>query len=303
MKKFKIGIIGAGHIAIKMASTLNAMQSAEPYGIAARDKSKAEAFAAAHNITKAYGSYEALADDPDVDLIYIATPHSLHYTHARMCLERGKAVLCEKAFTANAAEAEELIRLSQSKGVFLAEAIWTRYMPFSRTIAEIAAGGAIGTPHMLSAHLGYPVGTVERILRPELGGGALLDLGVYTLNFASMCFGADMAILQATALCANDRQGIICGDKGYIVVDNINNPLHATLHAPDHTVVRTYDAPPQITGFEYQVQACIDAIGEGRIETPYMPHSESLRIMRIMDGLRRQWGVTFPNDTVRSKAI
>ena len=101
MKKFKIGIIGAGHIAIKMASTLNAMQSAEPYGIAARDRSKAEAFAAAHNITKAYGSYEALADDPDVDLIYIATPHSLHYTHARMCLERGKAVLCEKAFTAN----------------------------------------------------------------------------------------------------------------------------------------------------------------------------------------------------------
>ena len=247
-----------------------------------------------------------------------------------MCLERGKAVLCEKAFTANAAEAEELIRLSQSKGIFLAEAIWTRYMPFSRTIAEIAAGGAIGTPHMLSAHLGYPVGTVERILRPELGGGALLDLGVYTLNFASMCFGEEiaridsactlsetgvdlqesitlrfadgrMAILQATALCANDRQGIICGDKGYIVVDNINNPLHATLHAPDHTVVRTYDAPPQITGFEYQVQACIDAIGEGRIETPYMPHSESLRIMRIMDGLRRQWGVTFPNDTFRGE--
>lgn len=330
MKRFKIGIIGAGHIAIKMASTLNAMQSAEPYGIAARDRSKAEAFAAAHNITKAYGSYEELADDPDVDLIYIATPHSLHYAHARMCLERGKAVLCEKAFTANATEAEELIRLSQSKGVFLAEAIWTRYMPFSRTIAEIAASGAIGTPHILSAHLGYPVGTVERILRPELGGGALLDLGVYTLNFASMCFGADiaridsactlsetgvdlqesitlrfadgrMAILQATALCANDRQGIICGDKGYIVVDNINNPLHATLHAPDHTVVRTYDAPPQITGFEYQVQACIDAIGEGRIETPYMPHSESLRIMRIMDGLRRQWGVTFPNDAVRGE--
>lgn len=118
-----------------------------------------------------------------------------------------------------------------------------------------------------------------------------------TLRFAD----GRMAILQATALCANDRQGIICGDKGYIVVDNINNPLHATLHAPDHTVVRTYDASPQITGFEYQVQACIDAIGEDRIETPYMPHSESLRIMRIMDGLRREWGVTFPNDTFRGE--
>ena len=110
------------------------------------------------------------------------------------------------SFTANAAEAEELIRLSQSKGVFLAEAIWTRYMPFSRTIAEIAASGAIGTPHILSAHLGYPVGTVERILRPELGGGALLDLGVYTLNFASMCFGADIARIDSA--CTLSETGV-----------------------------------------------------------------------------------------------
>lgn len=328
MEKFRIGIIGAGHIAIKMAHTLNAMHSAEAYGVAARDLAKAEAFAAEHNVAKAYGSYEALADDPDVDLIYIATPHSLHYAHARMCLERGKAVLCEKAFTANAAEAAELIRLSEQRGVFLAEAIWTRYMPFSRTIAEIVWSGAIGTPNMLTAHLGYPVGSVPRILQPELGGGALLDLGVYTLNFASMYFGADiaridsactmsetgvdlqdsitlryndgrMAVLQATALCANDRHGAISGDRGYIVVDNINNPLHATLCAPDHTVVRTYDAPAQITGFEYQVQACIDAIGGGRVEPPCMPHAESLRIMRIMDGLRREWGVVFPNDDFR----
>lgn len=328
MEQFKVGIIGAGHIAIKMAHTLNAMPTAEAYGIAARDRRKAEAFAAEHHITKAYDSYEAMADDPAIDLIYIATPHSHHHAHTRMCLERGKAVLCEKAFTANAAEAADLIRLSEQKGVFLAEAIWTRYMPFSRTIAEIVESGAIGTPNMLTAHLGYPVGTVPRILQPELGGGALLDLGVYTLNFASMYFGADiahidsvctmsetgvdlqdsitlrfkdgrMAILQATALCANDRHGAISGDKGYIVVDNINNPLQATLYAPDHTVVRTYNAPEQITGFEYQVQACIDAIREGKVETPYMPHAESLRIMEIMDDLRREWGVVFPNDDFR----
>lgn len=328
MEKFRIGIIGAGHIAIKMAHTLNAMTTAEAYGVAARDLAKAEAFAAEHNVARAYGSYEALADDPDIDLIYIATPHSLHYAHTRMCLERGKAVLCEKAFMANAAEAAALISLSERKGVFLAEAIWTRYMPFSRTIADIVASGAIGTPNMLTAHLGYPVGTVPRILQPELGGGALLDLGVYTLNFASMYFGADiaridsactmsatgvdlqdsitlryndgrMAILQATALCANDRHGAISGDRGYLVVDNINNPLQATLYAPDHSVVRTYHAPEQITGFEYQVQACIDAIREGKVETPYMPHAESLRIMQIMDGLRREWGVVFPNDDFR----
>ena len=173
MKRFKIGIIGAGHIAIKMASTLNAMQSAEPYSIAARDRSKAEAFAAAHNITKAYGSYEALADDPDVDLIYIATPHSLHYAHARMCLERGKAVLCEKAFTANAAQAERLLDEAQRRGLFITEAIWTRYMPLSHKVKELMESGAIGEPRVLTATLCYMMEHKERIVRPELCGGAL----------------------------------------------------------------------------------------------------------------------------------
>lgn len=325
---FRIGIIGAGHIAEKMAATINGMPEAEAYAVASRQYGKAAAFAGRFGFAKAFGSYEALVEDPAVDLVYVATPHSLHYDHVRLCLGHGKAVLCEKSFMANAREAEEVTRISEENNVFLAEAIWTRYMPFRKTLRDIVDSGAIGRPMMLSAHLGYPVADKERLVRPELGGGALLDLGVYAINFALMMFGNDIADitssctksdtgvdlqnsiifryadgriadLQSTALCASDRQGIVCGDRGYIVCDNINNMLKADLYDAGHALVGTYNAPAQITGFEYQVRACIDAIREGRNETQYMPHSETLRVMKIMDSLRNSWGVRFPNDEVQ----
>ena len=150
MERFKVGIIGAGHIARKMAHTLRDMEGVEPYAVASRNQENAEGFACEWGFTRAYGSYEDLADDPEVQLIYIATPHSHHFEQARMCLEKGKPVLCEKAFTANAEQAETLIRLSKEKQVFLTEAIWTRYMPFSETLRELVDGGTIGRVMMLT---------------------------------------------------------------------------------------------------------------------------------------------------------
>lgn len=322
MEKFNVGIIGAGHIAEKMAFTLNRMEDAAAYAVASRSLEKAENFASVHGVEKAYGSYEELLDDPQVDLVYVATPHSLHLRHVKMCLEKGRPVLCEKAFMLNRAEAEEAIRLSEERNVFLAEAIWTRYMPFRKTVREVIDSGRIGRPMMLTAHLGYPVAHKERIINPALGGGALLDLGVYVINFALMMFGdgisgisstcvkADtgvdlqesitftwpdgkMAVMQATALCASERQAIICGDKGYIVLDNINNPLKAEIWSAGHVLEETLHAPEQITGFEYQVRACISAIREGRIETDFMPHSETLRVMELMDTVRTRWEEAF----------
>lgn len=322
MEKFNIGIIGAGHIAEKMAFTLNRMEDAAAYAVASRSLEKAENFARVHGVEKAYGSYEELLDDPQVDLVYVATPHSLHLRHVKMCLEKGRPVLCEKAFMLNRAEAEEAIRLSEEKDVFLAEAIWTRYMPFRKTVRDVIDSGRIGRPMMLTAHLGYPVVHKERIIDPALGGGALLDLGVYVINFALMMFGdgisgisstcvkADtgvdlqesitftwpdgkMAVMQATALCASERQAIICGDKGYIILDNINNPLKAEIWSAGHVLEETLHAPEQITGFEYQVRACISAIREGRIETDFMPHSETLRVMELMDTVRTRWEEAF----------
>lgn len=324
-QKLKVGILGAGHIAQKMATTLMGMKEAELYAVAARELSRAEQFANEFHAQKAYGNYEALADDPDIDLIYIATPHSHHFEPARMCLLKGKPVLCEKAFTANAREAEELIRIAQEKQVFLAEAIWTRYMPFSRTIRELTESGIIGKPMMLTASLGYPIAHKERIVRLELCGGALYDLGVYPINFALMTFGNDlekitstcvknetgvdmqnsitftyrdgrMAVMQTTAFCASDRQGIISGDKGYLVIDNINNPQQAVVYNTDHQETARYTCPPQITGFEYQVQEAAEAIRRGAIEPASMPHAETLRVMQMLDSLRQEWGIRFPMD-------
>lgn len=324
-QKLKVGILGAGHIAQKMATTLMGMKEAELYAVAARELSRAEQFADEFHAQKAYGNYEALADDPDIDLIYIATPHSHHFGPARMCLLKGKPVLCEKAFTANAREAKELIRIAQEKQVFLAEAIWTRYMPFSRTIRELTESGIIGKPMMLTASLGYPIAHKERIVRLELCGGALYDLGVYPINFALMTFGNDlekitstcmkneagvdmqnsitftyrdgrMAVMQTTAFCASDRQGIISGDKGYLVIDNINNPQQAVVYNTDHQETGRYTCPPQITGFEYQVLEAAEAIRQGAIEPASMPHAETLRVMRMLDSLRKEWGIRFPMD-------
>lgn len=324
-EKNNIAILGAGHIAAKMAATLQQMPDVNCYAVAARELIRAQAFAKEWGFKQAYGSYEELVMDPQVDLVYIATPHSHHYEHARLCLLNGKAALCEKAFTANARQAEELLQLAHEHNVFITEAIWTRYMPFSATIRELAFSGIIGRPYMLTASLGYPIAHKERIANPELAGGALLDLGVYPINFARMVFGTDiasiqsqctkndkgvdmqesisfrysdgkMAVLQATAFCANDRQGIISGDKGYLVVDNINNPQQAAVYNADHQLMKIYDCPPQISGYEYEVEASLIALRKGKLECAAMPHAETLAVMQLLDQLRREWGVVFPAD-------
>ena len=325
MKKYKIGILGAGSIARAMAWTAGQMENTVAYAVASRSMDKARAFAGNHNVERAYGSYEEMLDDPEGDLVYIATPHSHHYEHARMCIERGKPVLCEKAFTANLRQAEALLRLAHERKVFITEAIWTRYMPFTKTINAMVNDGTIGTPMTLTAHLSYPITHKERIRRPELAGGALLDIGLYNINFALMAFGTDiseissaviksdegmdfqdsitfkyadgkMAALQCNVFCAGDRQGIVCGDKCYFIVDNINNPQRADIYSADHKLVRTVSCPPQITGYEYEVQACIDALEHGRLECEDMPHSETLRVMGLLDSLRMEWGVRYPMD-------
>ena len=322
---FKVGIIGAGWIAEKMAEALAPLEDYCVYAIASRSIGKATEFAGRWNIPKAYGSYEDMVKDNDVDLVYIATPHSHHFPHAMLALNAGKPVLVEKAFTANAAEAEELIETARSKGLFITEAIWTRYMPLSHKIKEIMESGIIGKPRVITATLCYMMEFKERILRPDLCGGALLDLGVYALNFARMYFGTDivrtvsnchmgptgidlqecislsyadgkMANLQAGTLCLNDRQGIINGTEGYIRVDNINCPEVVEVYRNYELVERYVKPEDMVNGYEYQViesRRCIEA---GLAESPMMPHQETLDIMKQMDGLRKEWGVVYPMD-------
>lgn len=322
---FRIGIIGAGWIAHKMSLGIAPLKDIEIYAIASRSIEKAKEFATEHNIPAAYGSYEDMLDDPEVDLVYIATPHSHHFAHAMLALEHGKPVLVEKAFTANAKQAEILIETARSKGLFITEAIWTRYMPLSHKIREIMESGIIGDPRIITATLCYMMEHKERIVRPDLCGGALLDLGVYALNFARMYFGTDivktvsnchlgptgmdmhesislsyadgrMANLQSGALCLNDRQGIISGTEGYIRVDNINCPEVVEVYRNYELVARFTRPEDMINGYEYQVIEAKRCIESGLTESPMMPHEETISIMKQMDALRKEWGVLYPYD-------
>lgn len=321
----KMGILGAGKIAGVMAATLREMDSVECYAVASRDFDRAEAFAKQYGFAKAYGSYEEMARDSQVELVYVATPHSYHYDHIKLCLEHGKHVLCEKAFTINEKQAEEVFAMAREKGLLLTEAIWTRYIPMRKRLDDVLASGVIGRPYMLTANLAYVVGDKERIVKANLGGGALLDLGVYTLNFASMVFGDDvekitgtavlneegmdlqhsitliykdgkMAVLNSSALGLSDRRGVIYGDKGFIEVMNINNCEGIKVYDLERNLVAAYDRPEQISGYEYEVEASVYAIQRGEIQCSQMPHEESLRMLRWMDELRSQWGVTFPGE-------
>ena len=322
---FRLGIIGAGWIAEKMAEALAPAEDYCVHAIASRSIEKAEEFAGRWNIPKAYGSYEEMVKDKDIDLVYIATPHSHHFPHAMLALENGKHVLVEKAFTANAAEAEILLKTAREKGLFITEAIWTRYMPLSHKVTEIMKSGIIGQPRILTATLCYMMEFKERIVRPDLCGGALLDLGVYSLNFARMYFGTDivrtvtnvhigptgmdmhesislsyadgkMANLQAGTLCLNDRQGIISGTEGYIRVDNINCPSVIEVYR-NYELTARYEKPADmVNGYEYQVYECRRCIEAGLPESPMMPHEETLSIMKQMDALRKEWGVIYPMD-------
>ncbi|MBQ3752054.1 MAG: Gfo/Idh/MocA family oxidoreductase [Prevotella sp.] len=321
----KVGIIGTGWIAEKAAITLNGLETCEAYAVGSRRKETAEAFAAKWNIAKAYGSYAELIADPDVDLVYIGTPHSHHYDVTREALLAGKPCLVEKAFMANARQTKEIIDLAHERGVFLAEAIWTRYQPAVGIVRKLIADGRIGEPRLITATLGYSMGDKPRIMRPDLCGGALLDLGVYALNFVRMFTDSDidtidghcvksatgmdltnaitiilkdgiLANVQSSAQCVGDNIGVIAGTEGNLIIDNINNPQTITVNGPDRTYVETIRVPQQITGYEYQFLVCRQALIDGLKEPREMSHAETLYMMQLMDDLRLKWSVRYPMD-------
>ena len=326
-KPVKIGILGAGHIAATLAYTMRHMEEVECYGVASRSLEKAQGFAEKHGFLKAYGSYEEMLADKEVELVYIATPHSHHYTHMKQCIAAGKHVLCEKAFTVNAGQAEEVFELAEKKGVLVTEAIWTRYMPSRTIINNLLADGVIGEVKTLTANLSYAIADKERIIRPELAGGALLGVGVYTLNFALMHFGnritqkrsvvhltetgvdeqnvitlsyedGRLALLNSGIYGLSDRQGIFYGSKGYMVVDNINNPVEVKIYNEKQMLSKTVAMPAQINGYEYEIRETIECMKKGEKECPSMTHEDTLEVLRIMDEFRNEWGVRYPNEKV-----
>lgn len=321
----KIGILGAGNISHKVAPALVALPEIECYAVASRNLEKAKAFAEEFGFEKAYDSYEALLSDPAVELVYVATPHSHHFEHMTLCLEHGKNVICEKAFTMNAQQAKTVCAAAKEKGLYVAEAIWTRYMPSRNMIQELLDSGIIGKTNTLTANLSYVISDKQRIYDPALAGGALLDIGVYGLNFALMHFGSDivrvessvakmdtgvdgmevitlhyrdgrMAVLTHSVYCRSDRMGIFHGDRGYLVVENINNPQSIQVFDTEDRLLARYDVPEQVNGYEYEFAEAARCIAEGKLEADSMPHVHTIEVMEMMDNLRKAWGVVYPQE-------
>ena len=319
----RVAILGAGGIAIKMAKTLRRMETAEAYAIAARDLGRAEAFAKEYGFTKAYGSYAEMLQEENVDLVYIAVPHTHHYMCAKMCLEAGKHVLCEKPFCVNVDQTKELLAMAEDKKLLLTEAIWTRYMPSRKIIDDLIAGGEIGEVTSLTANLGYELSEIPRIWDPKLAGGALMDVGIYLVHFARMVFGekkakitsealfkngvdmidsiimtfedGQVATMQSNVYAVQNRNGSIFGTKGYIEITNINNPEVIKVFDENYQEVKSIVVPKQITGYEYEVEACARAIAAKEIECEEIPHAETIRVMEIMDEIRNSWGYELPD--------
>ncbi len=331
----KFAILGCGHIATKMAAAVKALEKngmgVECYAVASRTLDKAKKFADDYGFGRAYGSYEELAKDPDVDLIYIATPHSEHYKDILLCLEQGKNLLVEKAFTANALLASEAIALAEEKGVFLSEAMWTRFLPAVQMVKDWICAGKIGTVESVEADFSMPLSHIERLRNPALAGGALLDLGIYSLTFAdifltdekiggianhivqtkSKCVkfhtGVDatdwidlvykngqVAHLKTSMVAPLKNEGVIYGTAGFIRVQNLNDMVELQLFDVAGTLVESVKPPRIANCYEYEVLGCKAALEKGLRECPEIPHGKTMQMMTQMDKLRESWGVAYP---------
>ena len=326
MTKFRWGILATGNIAGSMAQALNSVEEAELLGVASRSQASADKFGDKWNVPRRYPSYEALAADPNIDIIYIATPHNLHFDNMRLCLSAGKHVLCEKPLTLNAAESAKCIDFARENNLFLMEAVWMRFFPAMAQLRKWIADGIIGDLRLIQADfcINLPFDPAHRLYNPDLGGGALLDLGIYPLSFTTMLLGFPNQVhghaqigktgvdeLNAiTLVYDNDvtaqltssmrinkpREAFIVGSKGYIKVHDIFfRPDKMTLHL-DGKEPQTQSFPYLENGYPHEVIEVHNCLKAGKLESNMIPHDETQRMMQLMDNLRAQWGVKYAAD-------
>ena len=324
------GILGAGYIAGRFAREVPTRSRQQILAVASRDQRRADEFAAAHQIGRAYASYELLATDPDIDVVYVATPHSFHRQHALLALTAGKHVLVEKAFTRNAAEAREVFDAAARAGLFAMEAMWSRFLPHMVALRAVVESGALGEVLAVNADHGQRLDTVERLLAPDLAGGALLDLGVYPLSFAHSLLGAPATVHAVGALTdvgvdsheavtltyANSRAVAVSTSNMWarrssaasVVGTDARIDLTGPFYQPTTFAVTPIEGeawgwPPPAErepidqgGFEHQAAEVASNVSDGRQESATMSWQATLEVMATMDEVRRQLGVVYPGE-------
>lgn len=321
------GIMATGKIAHTFAKAVNSVEDARLYACASRSAEKAAEFGALYGAEKCYGSYEELAADENVDIIYVASPMSCHYENVKLCFEHGKNVLCEKSITLNSKQLRELIEIARKKNLFFMEAMWTKCLPAFRKAKEWVDEGRIGEIKAIRADFSNAVDFDEndRLFRPELGGGALLDLSVYPLSFITSFLGfkpekitsavnidklgVDMdeaIIMQYKNAYAsfvsgfdidNENRAVIVGTDGRIAF----NPWFfcsdtVRLHGKDNKLIEESITPHLCNGYEYEIMEAQECLAEGLKESRIIPLSDTLAVMEIMDSLRKEWGFAYPEE-------
>lgn len=321
------GIIGAGNISSTFATALNSMRDVKLAAVASRNLNRAEEFAKKFGIDKAYGSYEELAADPEIDVIYIGTPHPEHKENAALCIKHGKAVLCEKSFTLNEKDSLYLTTLAAEHRVFLMEAMWTKFLPVTRKVKEWLKEGRIGELRHIRASFGFHTefNPDSRLYNPELGGGALLDVGVYPITYVihmvdclpeqvlSSAVIGKTGVDERNVILMKFPQGILAelssavsaeigydaemiGDKGRIYVPRFWCAEEAMLYNSRNELEETIEFPFQVNGYVHEAEEVNRCLREGLLESKLLPLKDTLSIMRIMDGIRSEWGLKYPEE-------
>lgn len=324
MKTIRWGILSTGSIANTFAKTAAQMNGEIEIGaVASRSLPSAQAFAQTYGIKKAYGSYEQLAADPDIDIVYVATPHSRHFEDMMLLLTNGKHILCEKSFTVTADEARWIYNFAKEKNLLVIEAFWTKFLPIYRELEQRLASGVIGDIRMVTAQYGYQTSPTrhQRKMNPDLAGGALLDIGVYCIGFAAMIlgykpdeikslmhinevgtdtqdaillrYGNASAVLTSAIGINAPVNAAIFGTLGRVDVENFKNPEAFTI-VLDSGDAERFELPFDVNGYEYQMREAIRCLNEGRIQSDIMTPKQSIAVMKIMDKARAKGGLRFP---------
>ena len=325
-KIIKWGILGCGRIAHEFAVGLKTLPDAKLEAVASRTEGKAERLAKIFRVKNIYHNYLELVNNPAVNVIYIATTHNFHYENALLCLNHGKAVLCEKPFTLNAIQAEEVINTARKNKLFLMEAMWTRFLPCIVKLNEFLDNGILGEIRHFRADFGIrrKIDLKGRLFNPDLGGGSLLDLGVYPISFARMiykrspskikshayigetkvdeksCYLFEYENGQTAMLSSSNRlimphNAFIFGTKGYLEIPNFYHPSKMILKL-EGKLKKRIKIPFKSTGYNYEAREVMNCLNAGKLESKIMPLDETLEIMKTMDILRSQWGFKYPGE-------
>lgn len=318
------GIIGPGKIARKFAQAMTAVEDGVLYAVASRDPERAQAFSKEFGAKVAYGAYEQIVDDPEVDVIYVSTPHRFHFENAMLCLQAGKPVLCEKPLTVTSREAEVLFQTAQAKAIFFMEALWSRYLPIYQVIREWLDKDLIGEPRLVSSTFGI-IGNPDpewRMFNANLAGGALLDLGVYNISLSQWVLrknpvsflaqgiigatnvdeltsahlfyeGGVVSQFTCNLISRNSNDMFVYGTDGHIHIHtSFWTPESASLWIGGRESIER--RPFRKNGFEYQIEEATTCIRDGKLESPRMTHADTLANMQLMDAIREEIGLKYP---------